>query len=178
VSIARLEKRAIEMRSFGERIADVITRIAGSMTFIIFNFAFFALWIPLNVSVMPGVKPFDPFPFSFLTMMVSLEAIFLALLVLMTQQRMMREAEKRTHLDLQLNMLAEQEGTIVLRMLQRIAKHLGVKEEQDKELSVLQEQTNVSQLAQRLEKKFPGMTRCTRHMRGANPGGRWEASRT
>ncbi len=75
-----------------------------------------------------GTTPIDPFPFPFLTMTVSLEAIFLALFVLASQNRLTRLADKRAHLDLQIDLLAEREMTAVLQILQDIASHLQVKE--------------------------------------------------
>jgi Protein of unknown function (DUF1003) len=75
----------------------------------------------------PRLRPFDPFPFPFLTMTVSLEAIFLALFVLASQNRLARQADKRSHLDLQINLLAEREMTAVLQLLQDIARHLDVR---------------------------------------------------
>jgi uncharacterized membrane protein len=67
--------------------------------------------------------PFDPFPFSLLTSIVSLEAIILTLFVLATQNRLTREADKRAHLDLQVNLLSEQEMTIMLKMLEEPCEH-------------------------------------------------------
>ena len=72
------------------------------------------------------MAPFDPFPFPFLTMTVSPEAIFLALFVLASQNRLARQADRRSHLDLQIDLLAEQEMTAVLRLLRDIAEHLKV----------------------------------------------------
>ena len=72
---------------------------------------------------------FDPFPFSFLTMVVSLEAIFLAIFVLISQNRMARLADHRAHLDLQINLRAEQEITTTLKLVQEIRAHLGIASE-------------------------------------------------
>jgi len=152
--IMRLEEEAIHSRSAAERVADKVTTLAGSSTFIFLHVCWFGGWILLNVDLIPGLTPFDPFPFSFLTLVVSLEAIFLTLLVLMAQNRMTKEADKRTHLDLQLNMLAEQEGTMTIRMLQRIGKHLGL-EEEDETVQRLEEKTDVQELAKALDEKSP-----------------------
>lgn len=80
-----------------------------------------------DVEMIRGIRPFDPFPFPFLTMTVSLEAIFLALFVLASQNRLARQADKRSHLDLQIDLLAEREMTAVLQLLQDIAGHLEVR---------------------------------------------------
>jgi uncharacterized membrane protein len=154
-AIMRLEKKAIHSRSPAEQIADKVTTVAGSTPFIILHVFWFGGWILVNVRLIPGVTPFDPFPFSFLTLVVSLEVILLTLLVLMSQNRMTKEADKRAHLDLQLNILAEQEGTMILRLVQRIGQQLGVAEELDAGMQHLEEKTDVYQLAKSLEEELP-----------------------
>lgn len=152
-AIMRLEQDAIEGRSPAEHLADKVTKAAGSTPFVIFHILWFGGWVLVNVGLIPGVASFDPFPFSFLTLVVSLEAIFLTLLVLMSQNRMTKEADKRARLDLQLNILAEQEATMILRMVQRISRHLGLEEETDAESPLLEEKTDVQQLAKTLDEK-------------------------
>jgi len=153
-SIMRLDKHTSRQRSIAEHVADKITTFAGSTPFIIFHIVWFGGWILVNLRLIPGVSPFDPFPFSFLTLVVSLEAIFLALLVLKSQNRMTKEADKRAHIDLQINMLAEQEGTKILNMIQRIGKHLGLEEEIDEAMQQLSQETDVNQVAKTLDEKF------------------------
>ena len=155
-SIMKLEEDSIHSRSPAEHLADKITTLAGSSPFLLLHVFWFALWVTANVGLIPGLKPFDPFPFSFLTLVVSLEAIFLTLLVLMSQNRMIKEADKRTHLDLQLNMLAEQEATALLKLVQKIGKHLGVEEDTDQSAQELAEETDVHKLAKKLDEKLPG----------------------
>jgi uncharacterized membrane protein len=151
-TILALEKEAVQSRSTAEHIADKITTFAGSTPFIIFHAVWFGGWILVNGRIISGIVPFDPFPFSFLTLVVSLEAIFLTLLVLMSQNRMTKEADKRAHLDLQINMLDEQETTIILRMVQKIGKHLGL-EEMDESVKDLSEETDINRVAKTLEEK-------------------------
>ncbi len=152
-SIMRLDKHTSRQRSIAEHVADKITTFAGSTPFIIFHIVWFGGWILVNLRLIPGISPFDPFPFSFLTLVVSLEAIFLALLVLKSQNRMTKEADKRAHIDLQINMLAEQEGTKILNMIQRIGKHLGLEEEIDEAMQQLSQETDVNQVAKTLDEK-------------------------
>jgi uncharacterized membrane protein len=76
------------------------------------------------------VHPFDSFPFVFLTLVVSLEAIVLTLLALMSQKRLLKEADARAHLELQINLLVEQESTMTLRMVRRLCDHFGLEEEE------------------------------------------------
>jgi len=151
-TIMELEKGAVESRSAAEHVADKVTSFAGSTPFIVIHIIWFGVWVLINGGVITSIHPFDPFPFSFLTLVVSLEAIFLTLLVLMSQNRMVKEADKRAHLDLQINMLDEQETTVILRMVQKIANHLGLEEEMDISVKDLSEQTDIHQVAQNLDK--------------------------
>ena len=84
----------------------------------------FGIWVGLKFGMLDAVRPFDPFHFPFLTMTVSLEAIFLALFVLESQNLLARQSDKRSHLDLQINLLAEREMTAVLQLLRDIVRHL------------------------------------------------------
>ena len=103
------------------------------------------------------IAPFDPIPFGLLTIIVSLEAIFLSIFVLISQKHMTRQADRRAHLDLQVNLLAEQEMTTVLRMLRRMCKKIGVEPEPDNpEFRDLFEKTDLHQLMSELPKKLPG----------------------
>ena len=98
------------------------------------------------------VRPFDPFPFPFLTMTVSLEAIFLVLFVLASQNRLARQADKRSHLDLQIDLLAEREMTAVLQLLQNLARHLKVQTTVTPEqLRDLMMKTDLRRLTNRME---------------------------
>lgn len=125
-AIAQMQQKITEARSFGGRISDAITDFTGSMAFVYVHVVWFALWILLNVGLIhiPNVSEFDKFPFSLLTMIVSLEAIFLSTFVLISQNRLAAASEKRAELDLQVNLLAEQKATKVLEMLDQITEQL------------------------------------------------------
>jgi uncharacterized membrane protein len=153
--IMRLEKRAFQNRSTMTRIADTVTGYAGSPPFVALHVFWFCIWIVVNVNLVPAIEAFDPYPFSFLTMVVSLEAIFLSLLVLMTQNRITRESDKRSHLDLQINLLAEQQGTMILGMLQKLCEHHGLEHESEDALREMIEETDIHQLVKTLEEKLP-----------------------
>jgi uncharacterized membrane protein len=90
-----------------------------------------------------------------LTTIVSLEAIFLTLFVLISQNRMSREADKRAQLDLQVNLLAEKEATMILRMLQEISQRLGVTGRTTKDLQDLLKETKIDELAEKLDGALP-----------------------
>lgn len=149
--IARLEKQAVQDRTRGECLAESITRMAGSMPIIIFHVVWFSVWALLNLGVFPDIPPWDPLPFNFLTLILSLEAIFLTLLVLTTQNRLTKDADKRAHLELQINMLAEQESTATLQLLEKLCKHLGIEYEAE-EAQQLAKTTDVIKIAKSLEK--------------------------
>lgn len=153
--IVRLQRQADEERSGAERLANLVTRVAGSTAFIVLHVVWFGAWILINVGAISPLRPWDPFPFGFLTLVVSLEAIFLSLLVLMAQNRLTKDADRRAHLDLQINMLAEQESTATLKMLEQICRHFGIAQpgEEEQELATA---TDVSELAKSLDDKLTG----------------------
>lgn len=95
--------------NFGERLSDFLTRVAGDIRFVYFNFLWFASWIVLNTHIIPGLEPFDPFPFGLLTMIVSLEAIFLSLFVLISQNRQTVREKVRNDIEYEVNIQAERE---------------------------------------------------------------------
>jgi uncharacterized membrane protein len=112
-------------RGLSEQIADAVTSFSGRMLFVYVHVIWFALWILWNTGRL-GVRPFDPFPYGLLTMIVSLEAIFLSTFVLISQNRMSEEAERRSDLDLQMDLLTEHELTRALLMLDTIQDKLGI----------------------------------------------------
>ena len=125
-ALLEVRKRLERRKSRQEAIADAITRFTGSMTFVYLHAAIFGGWILVNTGVVPGVRPFDPFPFVMLAMIASVEAIFLSTFVLISQNRMAALADKRADLDLQINLLSEHEITRLIELVDAIADHLGV----------------------------------------------------
>ena len=125
-ALAEMQRQSLAERSLQDRAADAITDFAGSMTFVYVHAVWFSIWVLLNVGLLriPHVTEFDPFPFGLLTMVVSLEAIFLSTFILVSQNRQAKLAERRAEIDLQVNLLAEQKATKVLEMLDQMARHL------------------------------------------------------
>src|SRR6185295_16943258 len=151
-TIGEYEERALASRSPGERLGDAAARIIGTTAFAILHLIWFGAWILLNVGIVQGFTPFDPFPFSLLTLVVSLEAIFLSLVLVISQNRITRQAERRAHLDLQINLLAEEESSKTLQLLARIAERLGIEHldvEKD-EIARLAAKTDISGLASKV----------------------------
>jgi uncharacterized membrane protein len=150
--VSRMEEKFLRDRRFGEHIADAIGTFSGTVTFVVIHVLFYTLWILVNVRIVPRIPPFDPYPFMLLSTVVSLEAIFLSTFVLMKQNRMSKRADSRAHLDLQINLLAEKEMTMVLQMLHLIGTRVGVRDHQfDSELSQLSEETPVETIANQIE---------------------------
>ncbi len=148
-AIAELERAAQASQSAADRVAGFITRFCGSMTFVWVHVAWFALWIAANSGQFG--KPFDPFPFNFLTLIVSLEAIFLSTFIMISENRQGRIDERRSHLDLQINLLSEQENTKMLQLLRAIADKLGISAGNDVSLKMLEQATRPEKLLAQIE---------------------------
>ena len=116
-----------------ERFGDWISRKAGSAGSILFHLLWFGIWIVVNTGLTP-IEPFDPFPFGLLTMVVSLEAIFLSIFVLMTQNRESHIAELREELTLQVILRMEAEVTKTLQLVAGLFSRLGHTLGEDPEL--------------------------------------------
>lgn len=156
-AIARLEHEALLRRSPTERVSDAIAKFIGSTAFLLLQLLLVLTWSAINLRVLPGVRAFDPFPFGILALVISSESVLLTIFVLISQNRMTRQAERRAHLDLQVGMLAEQELTAVLQMQHKICQRLGINVESEKqELKGFSDATDVSKLASELEDKLPG----------------------
>jgi uncharacterized membrane protein len=147
--VRRLEEAANEDRTTSDRVARLIAKFCGSMAFVWVHVIGFAGWIVLNL--IPGVHHADPFPFTFLTFIVSLEAIFLSTFILISQNQDTRISERRNHLDLQINLLSEQENTKMLMMLQAIAEKVGAEIEPDEDMTVLAQDTELEKVVAQIE---------------------------
>jgi uncharacterized membrane protein len=145
------EQATLHARSRVEQLSDWVACTAARAPVLLAHAVWFATWITINMGWVPMVRPFDPFPFPFLTMTVSLEAIFLALFVLASQNRLARQADQRSHLDLQIDLLAEREMTAVLRLLSDIARHLNIETSvTDDQLRDLARKTDIQKLTNRM----------------------------
>jgi uncharacterized membrane protein len=153
-TVAELEVAAQEARSRTDRIIDAIAGFAGSLTFVYVHILWFALWMAFNLCSNRRLH-FDPFPFSLLTLVVSLEAIFLSTFILISQNREQQIADRRNHLDLQINMLTEQENTKMLEMLHSIQRRLGI-EDKDPVVQALKEATRPEKVAEEIRRHVEG----------------------
>ncbi len=139
-TIIHLRTKTARERGLQNRIADVITLFSGRMVFVYVHIIWFGAWILLNTGRL-GMPKFDPYPYGLLTMIVSLEAIFLSTFVLISQNRLSEETERRADLELHINLLTEHELTRVLQMLDAIQDKLGIVEHENSDLADLEMET-------------------------------------
>lgn len=151
--IKSFEAKELKKRSFAIKAADIITSFAGSVPFFLANVIFFAVWIIINVGAVPSIAPFDPFPFVMLTTVVSLEAIMLAIFVLMSQNRSSIISSLRDEIQLQMNLVSEQEITKILEILRIIMEKQKIKID-DPEFTEMVKKTDLSYIERQLEKQL------------------------
>ena len=150
-TIVELRQKAAHERGLQEQIADGITAFSGRMLFVYVHVVWFSLWVILNTGRL-GLPAFDPFPYGLLTMIVSLEAIFLSTFVLISQNRLSEEAERRSDLDLQMDLLTEHELTRALLMLDAIQDKLGIENDTDPELAELEQEIKPEDVLAEIER--------------------------
>jgi uncharacterized membrane protein len=148
-TVRELEELAVADPSFADRTASFVARFCGSIHFVWIHAVAFGLWIAVNA--FPGLPHWDPYPFTFLTMWASMESIFIASFILIAQNYAMRVSERRAQLELQINVLAEQEATKTLRMLDAIARQVGAQVGNDPEVAALAEATKLDSLAKQID---------------------------
>jgi uncharacterized membrane protein len=155
-AIAKLEEDALHRRSRAERISDSMVRVIGTAGFLIFQLLLVLSWVLVNTGSIHGIKAFDPFPFGVLAMLVTSEGVILTIFVLVSQNRLTRQSERRSHLDLQISLLAEQELTTLLEMQYKICQRLNIDVDSEKhKLDAFTDATDVNKLANELDDKLP-----------------------
>jgi uncharacterized membrane protein len=152
--VRQAEQRMRAQRPLGVRVSDFITRGLGSMPCVLLHVVFFSSWFAVNSGALP-IEPFDPFPFGILTLIVSAEGVLLAIFVLISQNRMLQEADRRAHLDLQVNLLTEQSSTKILQMITAMAERMSVPEAGDDSSAVqLSQPTNLETLISEVDRSL------------------------
>lgn len=175
----RRRRRLVANRAFGaikaqhsaertlvESAADALNDIASSTPFLVTHLIWFAVWIPWNLGWF-GLPPFDPFPFGLLTMIVSLEAIFLSIFVLMAQKREVAIAELREELALQVNLRIEEESTKTLQLVAGLYTRLGHRVAEDPELADMMQPLDVAGLERAIALQIAEAAAARRSGRGA-----------
>jgi uncharacterized membrane protein len=139
-------------KSAQDRVSDVITRFTGSLRFVYIHGLLFGAWIIWNLGWVPGVSAFDP-SFVILAMVASVEAIFLSTFVLISQNRMQAQAEKRAELDLQISLLAEHEVTKLMTLLDAVARRVGVDPAADPEIEEVKRDVDPRAVLRQIEQQ-------------------------
>ena len=133
-------------------LAEFLTLKFGTVPFLIANVGVFVFWILINLGDIPGIGVFDPYPFNFLRMVVSLEAIVLSIIVLITQNRQSKMEDIREQIDTEIDVRAEEEVTMLLIMLDKVARHLEVPMEDDPELERMKQRTDINRIRAEIER--------------------------
>jgi len=146
-------KSTLDFTKMGtDHVAVWIIKMFGSMKFLIGFCLFFIFWIGWNLNLTPVLKPFDPYPFSTLGMVLSIFAIILSVSVIMNQNRRGRIEKIRQQVEFEVNVRAENEVTKVLNMLHQIHQHLGMENIEDKELEAMKAATDLKKIHETLNK--------------------------
>ena len=119
------------------------------------HLALIALWIAVNAGWLHVMRRFDPYPFNLLSTAMSCEAVILSAFVLMKQNRMSCIADRRDHLDLQVNLLAEQEASLTIQMLDRIGRKLGIDTSEQEDAVKLSRTATLDHLVGELHRRLP-----------------------
>lgn len=164
------EAKSLRSRSLLTQIADDLTNLFGSNSFLFLNILFFAQWVVFNMGWVKEIQPWDPYPFGFLTMVVSLEAIILSVIILVSQNRQSYLGAIREEVHLRINIIAEEEITKILEVLAEMRAEMGIKRKDPEleemirridtnyiERSITDQMLRANKpLSEELEKKIPG----------------------
>jgi uncharacterized membrane protein len=155
--IIRLESDALRPRSRSEAITDSIGSFVGTISFVVLQVVAFGGWVIVNAGIVSQIPPFDPFPYPLLSSNTSLEAVLIAAFVLMKQNRMGIIADRRDHLDLQVNLLTERQATQIIQMLDRLSKHFGVEQHKDEKSRELGRHVAIEHLVEEVHSRLPNV---------------------
>lgn len=155
-AILRAEEDALEHRSLADAIMEQIGGSIGTMWFVVVHLLAAVIWVAINLGLVPGLAAFDPYPFNFLSTVASIEALLLVAFVLRKENRMSALADRREHLDLQVNLLTERETSKTLQLLLKLCEKHGIQEEaRDPEARELAQTTRIGHVLDELGKRLP-----------------------
>jgi uncharacterized membrane protein len=150
-ALLQRHKQEEKQKTFEERLADSVTHFTGSMLFVYLHLALFGIWIIWNLGWI-GLRPFDP-SFVVLAMFASVEAIFLSTFVLISQNRMNIQADKRADLDLQVSLLTEHEVTRLITLVTAIAKKMDIEAAYHPEIDELAQDVHPEKVMDTMERQ-------------------------
>jgi uncharacterized membrane protein len=147
--IAKIEAASTLNRTMGQRLADKFAALIGSWTFIVAQILIFSSWIALNV--VAWCRHWDPYPFILLDVVLTFQAALAGPVLMMSQNRQARLSDQRNHLDLQINLLAEQENTETLILLRKLCDKLGIEMDEDSTVETLAKVTDTNALVEQIQ---------------------------
>ena len=152
--IETLERKMLSKRTLPVRVADGLVNYFGTARFFFISISVTIVWIIINVGWVLGITPFDPFPFILLTMIASVGAIFMTIVILISQNRQAYINTLRSELLLQMILISERELTKALRLLARQAGASRRTKALDRELAEMLKDTDVSGIERTLDKQL------------------------
>jgi uncharacterized membrane protein len=147
--IAEMEKAASQVRTRGERLAEWFASLVGSWTFLIVQTLILLSWLTLNIAM--WISHWDPYPFILLNLALSFQSAYAAPILMISQNRQAKLNDRRNHLDLQINMLAEQESTEILRLLRLLCQQSGVPLGADGDVRAFEEETSHAEIVRQIQ---------------------------
>jgi uncharacterized membrane protein len=157
-TIAKMEKASESSRTFGERVADAVARTVGSWPFIVVQSLMLLAWMIVNV--VGWLNHWDPYPFILLNLLLSFQAAYASPIIMMSQNRQAKLNDRRNQLDLQINLLAEQENTEMLKLLRLLCHKAGIRVDQEPRSKSLEETTSPEEVVRQIEDIDPGNSHC------------------
>lgn len=154
-AVAKIEAAIQGERSLGERIGRFCVRYIGTWKSFVAHGALLLCWMGANSGLLGRAAVFDPYPFNLLSLAATLEAILLALLILLSQNRLQHESDRRSHLELQINLMAEIEGTKMLQMLDTLCRHFGLAGESKEVIDELKAETDPEAIVRIIKESIP-----------------------
>jgi uncharacterized membrane protein len=150
--IAEMESAAAQIRTRGDRFADWLAGWVGSWPFLIIQTVISIVWIMLNITAF--INHWDPYPFILLNLALAFQSAYAAPILMISQNRQAKLNERRNHLDLQINMLAEQETTEILRLLRLLCEHCQVPLRKDDNGRAFEEETRHADILRQIDGEF------------------------
>jgi len=154
--IAKIEAAATTKRTLGQRLVDRFATFIGSWTFIVTQITVVATWIILNS--VPWCRHWDPQPFILLDVLLTFQAALAGPVLMMSQNRQARLNEQRNHLDLQINLLAEQENTEMLILLRKLCEKVRIPMEDGSSVGPLANVTDPHALVEQIQETQRGLS--------------------
>lgn len=147
------QKSISQGRSFGEKLADKLSEAAGGLTFLFLNILIFVFWIVVNLELIPSLSAFDPYPFNLLTMAVSLEAIILSTIVLISQRRQDKIDDLRAEIDARIDIMAEEKISKTLELMKLLIKYHDIRIPDKKKLDKMLKPDDSNHLKRKFDKE-------------------------